>query len=205
MRAASLVAILATFAVSRGLTAADPSVLKEGDIVYQTSRSSQSRAIQLATHSAYSHMGILFQKAGQWVVLEAVQPVKWTPLKRWIERGQNGHVVIKRLKNRDARLTAQVLARMKQAGQRYLGRPYDLTFEWSDDRIYCSELVWKIYKEGAGIEIGALQSLRDFDLTHPAVQAKIRERYQGRPPLAEPVISPNRMFESPELETILKR
>jgi len=205
MRAASLVAILTAFAVSCGLTAADPSVLKEGDIVYQTSRSSQSQAIQLATHSEYSHMGILFQKEGQWVVLEAVQPVKWTPLKRWIERGLHGHVVIKRLKNRDARLTTQVLARMKQAGQRYLGRPYDLTFEWSDDRIYCSELVWKIYQEGAGIEIGALQTLRDFDLTHPAVQAKLLERYQGRPPLAEPVISPNRMFESPELETILKQ
>src|SRR5437867_163185 len=24
--------------------------------------------------------------------------------------------------------------------------PYDLTFEWSDDKIYCSELVWKVYE-----------------------------------------------------------
>ena len=32
-------------------------------------------------------------------------------------------------------------------------KDYDLYFEWSDDKIYCSELVWKIYKNGADIEL----------------------------------------------------
>ena len=90
-------------------------------------------------------------------------------------------------------------------GQRFLGRPYDRTFEWSDDRIYCSELVWKIYQEGAGITIGELEQLRAFDLSHPVVQKKMRERYRGNPPLDEAVISPQRMFESAELETVLER
>lgn len=182
----------------------DRSGLKDGDVVFQTSRSSQSKAIQLATHSTYSHMGILFFNHGQWMVFEAVQPVQWTPLDRWAARGTGGQLVLKRLKHRDARLTPPVLARMQQVGARFLGKAYDLTFEWSDERIYCSELVWKIYQEGAGIELGALQRLKEFDLTHPAVRSKLRERYRGEPPLDEPVISPQRMFDSPELETVFR-
>jgi hypothetical protein len=80
-----------------------------------------------------------------------------------------------------------------------------LTFEWSDDRIYCSELVWKIYQRGAGIEIGALQTMKDFDLTSPAVAAKLRERFGDTVPLNETVISPAAMFDSPLLTTVETR
>nr|WP_275976498.1 YiiX family permuted papain-like enzyme [Geothrix alkalitolerans] len=187
------------------LAGAVPSGLREGDILFQTSRSSQSRAIQLATHSRYSHMGILFREGRRWLVYEAVQPVKRTPLQAWIDRGVGGHVVVKRLKDRDRRLTPEVLGRMRSVGAHFLGHPYDLTFEWSDNRLYCSELVWKIYRDGAGIELGALQTLREFDLSHPAVRAKLRERYKGQPPLDEPVISPQRMSECPDLETVATR
>ena len=58
-----------------------------------------------------------------------------------------------------------------------LGHNYDLYFGWADDRIYCSELIWKVYDRGLHRQLGALQRLRDFDLTSPAVQAKLRERY----------------------------
>ena len=49
---------------------------------------------------------------------------------------------------------------MKNEGEKFKGKNYDLTFEWSDDKIYCSELIWKIYKRSTGIEIwieGSLQ------------------------------------------------
>ena len=36
--------------------------LQTGDIIFQTSNSNQSKAIQLATHSKYSHVGILYKK-----------------------------------------------------------------------------------------------------------------------------------------------
>ena len=56
----------------------------DGDIVFHTSRSAQSQAIQLATKSPYSHMGIVYLRDGKPFVLEAVQPVKLTPLDEWI-------------------------------------------------------------------------------------------------------------------------
>ncbi|TCS84657.1 permuted papain-like amidase YaeF/Yiix C92 family enzyme [Anseongella ginsenosidimutans] len=143
--------------------------LKNGDIIFQTSTSSQSKAIQLATGSKYSHMGIIYFRDSEYFVHEAVQPVKLTPLREWINRGEKKHYVVKRLKDADRVLTKPVLKRMQAVGEEFSGKNYDVYFEWSDERIYCSELVWKIYKQAAGIEIGELQPLRSFDLTDPVV------------------------------------
>ncbi len=48
-----------------------------GDIIFQISRSSQSKAIQLATHSI-SHTGMLVMRNKKPYVFEAVEPVKYT-------------------------------------------------------------------------------------------------------------------------------
>lgn len=176
--------------------------LENGDIIFQTSKSSQSKAIQLATNSKYSHMGIIYKDEGIFFVYEAAQPVKLTPLKDWINRGENGHYVIKRLKNADKILTNTVLTKMKKTGEQFNGKPYDIYFEWSDDKIYCSELVWKIYKQATGIEIGQLEHLSDFDLTNEIVRTKMKERYGDTIPLDEIVISPAAIFNSDKLITI---
>ncbi|NVO32738.1 YiiX family permuted papain-like enzyme [Hymenobacter lapidiphilus] len=176
--------------------------LQNGDLIFQTSQSAQSRAIQLATHSEYSHRGVLFQKNGKWRVFEAVQPVSETSLAAWVARGKNGQFVVKRLRDAETVLTPPVLRKLRATGEQYRGRNYDLYFGWSDERIYCSELLWKMYQQATGREIGQLQRLRESDLSHPAVQAKMRERYGNKLPLDERVISPVRMLESPELVTV---
>ena len=176
--------------------------LKEGDIIFQTSQSSQSKAIQLATKSKYSHMGIIYKSGDKFFVYEAIQPVKLTPLDSWIKRGQGGNYVVKRLKDASRLLNEKTLKEIKRAGKKYKGRSYDLYFEWSDNRIYCSELVWKIFKEALGIEIGKLQKFREFDFSDPVVKAKLKERFGNKFPLDEPVISPQAIFESDALETV---
>jgi hypothetical protein len=176
--------------------------MQDGDIIFHISRSSQSKAIQLATHSEYSHCGIVYREQGQFYVFEAVQPVKSTPLKEWIARGSQGHYVLKRLKNAESVLNNKVLAQMKAEGEKLKGKYYDLTFEWNDDKIYCSELVWKIYQRATGIEIGQLEKLSDFDLSHKIVQQKMRERYGNKIPLDQTVISPASIFNSPLLWTV---
>ena len=147
----------------------------------------------------------MYKEGATWQVFEAVQPVKLTPLADWVARGQGGHFVTKRLRDAATALTPAALARLKAAGQPLLGHNYDLYFGWSDDRIYCSELIWKMYDRGLHRQLGQLQHLRDFDLSHPAVQAKLRERYGNSLPLAETVISPVSLFNSPELVTVLQR
>ena len=178
---------------------------QNGDIIFQTSKSSQSKAIQLATNSKYSHMGVIYETEGQLFVYESVQPVKLTKLDDWIKRGENSHYVVKRLKNSGDLLTKENLKKMKDFGERFKGKGYDIYFEWSDDKIYCSELVWKIYKGAFDIEIGNLQELKEFDLTSDIVQDKMKERYGDNIPLDEKVISPSTMFDSDKLETVIEQ
>lgn len=178
--------------------------IQNGDLIFQTSKSNQSKAIQLATNSRYSHVGIIYEISGKFFVFEAVQPVKLTPLKSFINNGEKSYYVVKRLKNASSVLTKSSLKKMQQVGEQYLGKPYDIYFGWSNDRIYCSELVWKIYDQAFGIQIGELMQLSDFDLTHEVVKAKISERYGDKVPLNEKVISPQAIFASSKLKTIAK-
>jgi hypothetical protein len=176
--------------------------LMEGDLIFQASLSGQSDAIQIATRSEYSHCGIIYKEKERFYVFEAVQPVKTTPLEQWIARGENGRYVIKRLKNARQVLTPETLQKMKQEGAKLMGKNYDLSFAWSDENIYCSELIWKVYQRAAGIEIGKLQKLRDFDLSHEIVKKIMRERYGDQLPMDETVISPAAIFDSELLETV---
>lgn len=177
---------------------------QNGDIIFQTSLSSQSRAIQLATGSPYSHMGIVYVNQGRTFVYEASSVVRLTPFDEWVEGGKGGSYVVRRLKGARKLLTPAVLAKMRKCGENFRGKPYDLYFEWSDERIYCSELVWKIYREALGIEIGDLQKLSDFDLSAVEVKKKLEERYGIDIPLDEVVISPGSMYNSDMLETVYK-
>lgn len=177
--------------------------IKDGDIIFQSSVSAQCKAVQLATKSIYSHCGIIFEENGKYFVYEAVQPVMITPLDEWIARGQSKHYVIKRLKNANQVLSPEALQKIKQECKIQLGKNYDMTFEWSDDNIYCSELIWKAYKRATGIEVGKLEKLKDFDLSSPIVKQKLVERYGNNIPLDEVVISPAAIYNSERLETVL--
>ncbi|MFN5641278.1 MAG: YiiX family permuted papain-like enzyme [Sphingobacteriales bacterium] len=181
----------------------DPSI-QNGDIIFHTSKSNQSKAIQEATGSKYSHMGIIYKQGEKYFVYEAIQPVTLTPLDKWMARGEGGHYVIKRLKDSKKYLTETTLLKMKAIGDKYSGKNYDNFFEWSDDRMYCSELVWKIYKEGCGIEIGKLEQLKSINLESELVRTKIKKRYGNKIPLNELVISPGAMFDSDKLTTVIE-
>jgi len=173
--------------------------LQNGDLIFHTSQSNQSKAIQIATNSKYSHMGIIYKESEKYFVYEAIQPVQITKLEDWINRGENGKYVVKRLKDRDEVFTEEGIQKMKTIGKKYLGKDYDLRFEWSNDKIYCSELAWKIYKEAFNIEIGNLEKFGDFDLSNRTVQNKVKERYGNEIPKDELVITPDRMFKSNKL------
>lgn len=168
----------------------------DGDIIFQTSKSNQSKALQIATKSKFSHMGIIYNKDGQQYVYEAVQPVKLTRLKDWINRGEESKYAVKRLKNASEILNPASIDKLKKAGEKFLGKNYDLYFEWSNEKIYCSELVWKMYDNALGIQIGKLGKMRDFDTSHTLVQEKIKERFGDNIPMDEIVISPVSMYNS---------
>lgn len=181
------------------------SILLDGDIIFQVSESGQSKAIQLATHSKYSHVGMILNIDGKCYVYEAVQQVSLTPIEVFISRGNNKHFVVKRTRETDDVLSPDVVEKIKKEGMKYKGRDYDLYFAWSDDKLYCSELVYKLYKEYAGIEVGRLQKLKSFDLSSNIVKAKLNERYGDNIPFDENVVSPATIFDDPQLFTVMEQ
>ena len=177
--------------------------VKEGDMIFQTSESRQCEAVRIATNSKFSHCGIVFIEKGQKFVFEAVQPVKYTRLEKWITHGKENKFVVTRLKNASTLLSPETLLKMRNYAKGLNNKDYDLYFEWSDDKIYCSELIWKIYKNGAGIELCPLQKLKDFNLKDARVQAILTERYGNTIPLEENVVAPSNLEQSKIVTTII--
>lgn len=178
------------------------SKLQTGDIIFHISKSQQSLVIQKATHSPYSHMGMIVNKNGQIGVLEAIQPVKYTPFKQWVERGLKQHYVVKRL---NMNLTQKQQFLLVENAEKYLAKPYDVYFEWDDKAIYCSELVWKTYNNVLGVKLAPLEKLKQFDLTDPKVKALMVQRYGKNIPINETVIAPKTIFDSKLLKEITRQ
>jgi len=158
-----------------GCAAAPP--VQSGDLVFQTSRSNQSEIIAEVTGSPWTHVGVVFERRGGPWVLEAVQPVRWTRFDRWRARGEGGRYTVRRLRRP---LSARELRALRIEGERFLGRRYDARFEWSDRRMYCSELVWKMFARALRIELTEPQRWSDLSLS-PRALALARRRL-GRPP-----------------------
>ena len=151
-----------------------------------------------------THVAIIFKINNEWYVQEAIQPVKYTKLAGFIKRGKNNHYVIKRIKKSDEFLTDAKIAEMKSFGKIFLNKNYDIYFGWDNKRIYCTELVWKMYNHVLNIEVGKLEYLKDFDLSDPFVKKIMKSRYGHNIPYYKKVISPKSMFEAENLETIVE-
>jgi hypothetical protein len=169
--------------------------LKNGDVVFITNQSGQGKAIQLATRSNYTHVGIVFIENGKPFVYHAVEPVSKNTLEEFINMSEDGKYAVKRLKGSSS-LTPQKIDQMLKEANMELGKHYDIGFNWSDDELYCSEFVWKLYNHSLKISIGDLKPLKSFDLSHPKVKHIMEQRYGKNIPYDEKMISPGDMFNS---------
>ncbi len=175
-------------------------VLREGDIVFTGSKAGQGAAISAATGSLYTHCGVVFSREGKLLVLEAVQPVRVVPLETFMKGGSVANFAARRLKTMPE---PAALAQAKAWGSAQVGRDYDSHFGWGDDRLYCSELVWKIFAK-AGIELCPPRKVRDYNLQHPSVRQLIEARFGSvdRLPLDEKIVAPSDLAASPILEVV---
>lgn len=172
--------------------------LQTGDIVFQDTGGAQGAAVTAATQSPFTHCGIVFEQAGKLYVFEAIQPVKVVTLDSWKARSKVFHA--KRLKNR-SKLNQEAINRAVIWAEEQLGKNYDFKFQWSDDSLYCSELVWKIYHHATGITLCPPQRFSNYNLNDQAVLNIITQRY-GNPqnlPQDELVVAPSDLANSPLL------
>lgn len=177
--------------------------VQPGDLVFQKCKSQPGMVIRLATKSEYDHVGIVMIQGGQKCVLEAIEPVLITPLNEWVRRAPFTSVVVAHplfLKQISASRCEDILG---AAAREFAGKPYDYLLEWSDDREYCSELVWKVFKRHFHVELCPLQCLRDFNITNPLVAKYLKKTYGEAIPYEQEVISPDALLHSPAVQSIV--
>lgn len=177
-----------------------PESFKDGDIIFHTSTSSQSKMLKVATGSNLTHVGVIFYKKGVPYVIEAVQPVKVSSLKSFISRGENHKYKVMRY---EEKLTEENKKNMISWGEKQLGKSYDIKFQWGDNKMYCSELVWKMYKN-AGIELCETKKFSSFNLTNDKVKKAIKDRFTNKKDfnLNEIVVSPVDIYKSNKLDLV---
>ena len=173
--------------------------LQTGDILFQDFDSDLSQAIKEISHSQFSHVGVVLVMDGETWVLEAVSPVRLTELDSWIARNERNFYVAKRLKDASSRWTPEKQNQLIREAKKHLGKPYDIRFEWSNEALYCSELVWKVYYEVLGIRIGEIQRLKELDTSTAIVQETLFRLYGNQVPYEELVVSPQAILECPLL------
>lgn len=147
--------------------------LRNGDLVFQTSTSSQSSAIFVATGNSYTHMGIIKDSPSGFVVIEAAGVVRETPLQDWVNRGLLNRVAL----YRDEKLTDEQSQAILSSAGKYYGRAYDIFFSFNNQAIYCSELPYLAFGE-AGIAIGRVQKVSDLNFDNALVKKIIEQRWQ---------------------------
>ena len=167
--------------------------VKEGDVIFQTSQSQQSPLIQIATRSKISHCGIIVMRNGKPYVLETLKTLVVTPLDKFIARGEGGKYWLKRSNKENIKI---------KYGS-YLGKPYDLAFKFDNDKFYCSELIYDIYKNQLGIELCEPKKVSDYLILGtgkiPQIEKAMKKRGIAKDQYA---VAPVDVFESVYLKDV---
>ncbi len=178
---AIVIVIMATISMFGNYIGQETRFLKEGDIIFQLSKSNQSNAIAWATKSKWTHCGIVIEKGNKLYVLEAIGKVSLTPIDKWVERGRFGHWDAKRIYDTPIKIEYK----------KYLGIPYDLEFKENNNKLYCSELVYKIYKDQFNKEICNLRKIKEYNTI--GIKSYIKKR---RMSLEQLVVAPSDLYEN---------
>ncbi len=154
-------------------------------------------AIEGVTGSNYSHCGVVVKdESGNWQVFESIKLVGPVSLESWTNRGRGRKFAAYRLKDENATVIPKLLAALPK----YAMRPYDVRYRMDDDFIYCSELIYKAYRDATGKPLGKLIRLGDMNW-RPYV-ATIRKYEGGPPPLDRKMITPIDLSKAPQLKKV---
>lgn len=167
---------------------------RQGDVLFQALGGELCDVIADVTESPLTHCGMVVEKDGKLFIIEALGTVKYTSIPEWISRtGEFLHL-------RPEGIDEKKIAASALAAKEYLGRPYDMQYELDEEKQYCSELVYKAYMKGAGVEIG--EKIPLGEMNWKPNEAFIRRLAGGELPLDREIISPVSVTETKYLKKI---
>lgn len=171
---------------------------RDGDVIFQSlPHGPVVWAIEGVTGSPYSHCGIVARKDDQWIVYEAYRGVSATPLKTFLCRGRGGGFAVYRLRDEHRRHIPETL----RCCEKYLGLPYDIRYRLDDETIYCSELIYKAFRDATdGQQLGDL--VRFGDMNWQPYELLIRRIEGGEVPVDREMITPVELAKARQLEPV---
>ena len=175
--------------------------LEVGDIVFQDMNGEQGEAVKLATESEFSHVALVIEHEGELKIIEAVQPVRLISIEKWIKQGEGSEYAVGRIKEKDF-FTEEKSLQLTENALKYLDKNYDIYFNWSDDQIYCSELVYKVYNEAFSTKLAPLNMLKDYNIDNVIVRRIMNQRYGDNIPYEDLMISPEDLYKSDLIEIV---
>ena len=163
----TIYSLLALLFISVSCNNLEINEIQVGDVVFIEGGSQQAPYIKLGTMSRWTHCGVIVDTPDGLQVLEASKTVRLTPVEKFIGWAVGGNWCIKR--------PTHTLQRPVKY-HKYLCQPYDLEFQFDNGKMYCSELVWLIYKE-QGIELCKPRPVSSFLMTRlPKVSGYMSRR-----------------------------
>ncbi len=170
---------------------------REGDIVAQALPFGElTQLIEGATNSNYSHVGIVVQREDGFKVNEAIVDVHDTSIFNWIRRGRANKIAVYRLKPE----YQQHISQMVNELEKYQGRYYDFRYDFDDSFIYCSELIFKAFRDATQLEMGEVKALKDLNWK-PYKETILKMEY-GQLPLERTMITPIDLVRSKFVEKV---
>jgi uncharacterized protein YycO len=181
--------------------------LKEGDIVLQKIPcGGLCDAIIETTPCApgrmFNHCGIVHYENNQPYVIEAIgKVVQQSPLPDFLKRDSSSILYVARMKPKYA---SYIETAVKKAIV-YVGTPYDDAFLPGDDALYCSELIWKVFKKNDSPNLFDMQPMTfksKSGKTFPAWQAYYKDLKMPIPE-GKPGINPCAIANSEVIDLIM--
>lgn len=137
---------------------ADYPLLRSGDLIFRRGRGLVSEAVIAAGQGArYSHVGLVLVKENEVFVVHAAPKetgqgdgrVRRQPLHEFANAREAETVAIFRVRDE----TDTALRPLEGMAEAVVGQPFDSDFNLdTEDRLYCTELVWRLYRQ-IGVEL----------------------------------------------------
>ncbi len=132
--------------------------LNEGDLIFLDIDSVIFEQVAKATQTWTSHVGVAIYKESQWHVAESTLPLsKITPLCKYLSKTQDERVEVRRLVQP---MSEQQMLLLKDELSQHMGIFYDTGFNFESSKMFCSKLVYVVFKSALDLEVGSIKPLK---------------------------------------------
>jgi len=135
--------------------------LRTGDLLFNKLSGDLQVGMENGLNRSFDNIGIVFIDGDNYGVMETAERVGYISMSSWIEKGLDQKYVVKRLFNDDSVLTDERIQKLRKEAHSHIWKEVEKSRNWSDDKLYNAELVWKVFKNSLDVELAELNTVND--------------------------------------------